>query len=377
MIFVKSRHGSDIFPAPPTSRERRAFRRHLAAGAKIIALYAGAVIGAGFASGQEILQFFALFGRAGIWGAALVGLLFAYLGAVVLGTATGVHSTSYRGIISRLLGPYLGTVVDLLSICVLFGGLAVMLAGSGAVARQQFGLHPVWGVLGLALLTSLVVSRGLEGVVEVNAVIVPVKVAIVSVISLWVLFPGASLPVGAVPDPAAGNWGVAALLYVSYNLIIPVAVLASVGRYTPRAAGMAGAAAGGLLLGGLAALMAAALARYVPQVAAAQVPLLYMANLIHPALARVAAAVIWLAIFTTAVAEAHGLAARMAPPGTRRYCLCGIGAVLCAAPAAALGFPELVGIFYPLFGYAGLLLMVPLAFTPFAGIWRKTKKHVR
>lgn len=255
--------------------------RQLAAAGKVAALYAGGVIGAGFASGQEILQFFALLGPGGLLGTALAAWLFAYLGAVVLGMATGLHSTSYRRVIDRLLGPRLGALLDLVSLLVLFGGLGVMLAGSGAVAQQQFDLPPAVGVLGLAILTSLVIYRGLVGVIEVNVLVVPIKVLTVAAISVYAILAG----------------------------------LVSV--------------------------------------------------------------VIWLAIFTTAVAEAHGFAARLAAPGTASYRLYGIGAVICALPLTCAGFPSLVRFFYPLFGYTGLLLIVPLAFAPLAGIRCKIKKYVR
>ncbi|MGQ9711260.1 MAG: YkvI family membrane protein [Desulfotomaculales bacterium] len=352
--------------------------RHLAAVGKVVALYAGAVIGAGFASGKEIMQFFVLFGPRALPGTLLTTVLFAYLGAVVLGTATGVQSTSYRGVIARLLGSRLGTVKDVVSLVVLFGGLGVMLAGSGAVLQQQFGLPPEAGVLGLAVLTCLVIYRGLAGVIEVNAVIVPVKVVTVAGICLCsLLWSRGAAPAAGDALPGGGCWWVAAILYVSYNLIIPVAVLASVGRSVPRAAGMAGALAGGLILGGTAALMTAALAAYMPGTGMAQVPMLYLAGMIHPALAGITSVIIWLAIFTTAVAEAHGLAARLAAPGTARYRLYGIGAVIAALPATCAGFPELVRLFYPLFGYAGLLLLIPLSLTPLAGIRHRIKKTYR
>ncbi|MFF2755834.1 hypothetical protein ACFVR1_19255 [Psychrobacillus sp. NPDC058041] len=40
----------------------------------------GIIVGAGFASGQEILQFFSSFGYFGITGSILAAILFAFLG---------------------------------------------------------------------------------------------------------------------------------------------------------------------------------------------------------------------------------------------------------------------------------------------------------
>ena len=51
---------------------------------KIAATFIGAVVGAGFASGQELSQFFLGYGPAGRYGVICSGLLFALWGAVVV-----------------------------------------------------------------------------------------------------------------------------------------------------------------------------------------------------------------------------------------------------------------------------------------------------
>ncbi len=43
---------------------------------KIAATYIGTIVGAGFASGQEVLQFFGVFGIKGLWGLLLATALF-------------------------------------------------------------------------------------------------------------------------------------------------------------------------------------------------------------------------------------------------------------------------------------------------------------
>jgi len=46
--------------------------------------YLGAVVGAGFVSGQEVVQFFVQYGRLGWWGAIIAALLFALLGGILM-----------------------------------------------------------------------------------------------------------------------------------------------------------------------------------------------------------------------------------------------------------------------------------------------------
>ncbi|NLY67966.1 MAG: hypothetical protein GX069_10455, partial [Tissierellia bacterium] len=51
---------------------------------KIASVYIGTVIGAGFASGREILEFFGVYGIKGIFGIIVSGLLFSILGSLFL-----------------------------------------------------------------------------------------------------------------------------------------------------------------------------------------------------------------------------------------------------------------------------------------------------
>jgi Uncharacterized membrane protein len=71
---------------------------------KVITVYAGTVIGAGFASGQEIMQFFISFGVYGLWGAGLATVLFVYLGLLVMLLAVRLQAVNYQDLLRYLLG---------------------------------------------------------------------------------------------------------------------------------------------------------------------------------------------------------------------------------------------------------------------------------
>ncbi len=345
-------------------------------------LYIGGVIGAGFASGQEIMQFFAVFGTRGLWGVALATALFVYLGVVVQTTAVRLESTGYREVLEHLLGRSLTAVMDRLSLGMLLVGLGIMLAGSGAIFREQFGLPSVVGVLVLTALILGVLWGGLARVVAVNAVLVPLKLGLVALVAALALasaaepVPGA--PAGAAPvGLLAGNWVWAAVLYVSYNMVVPVAVLSTLGRHLTPAEAVRGALAGGLLLGLAAGVVAAAIIVHYSQVWFYQVPLLYLAGAVHPVVGVMFSVAIWLAVFTTGIANAHGFAGRLALPDSRGYRLAGLGAVLVMIPVALLEFATLVRFFYPLFGLIGLVLVVVLLLRPVAGFSRGRAKMVR
>jgi len=335
---------------------------------KVMTVYAGTVIGAGFASGQEIMQFFISFGVYGLWGIGLAALLFVYLGLLIMLLATKLQAANYQELLRYLLGKRAGRVMDFLSLLMLPGGLVVMLAGSGAVFSEQLGLPRLLGTVLAAVVTCLVVMKGLPGVLTANLILVPVKILVLVVVSLLALLHQGWLPQpfpGVLPvDRVAGHWSWSSVLYVSYNMVVPVAVLSSLGRTVPVGIGMLGGALGGLILGITAGLITLAGLAFYPEVLDYQVPVLFIARSAGFMLQFLLSLLIWMAILTTAIADAHGFASRLAPGGGRGYRLAGMGATLLAIPLAGLDFSRLVRLLYPLFGYAGLILLFALLLAP-------------
>ena len=71
-------------------------------------VYIGAVIGAGYASGQEILQFFAGYGYIGIAGAIITTTLLAWYGAVFMELGHRLKTNSHRDVCRYLCGDKIG-----------------------------------------------------------------------------------------------------------------------------------------------------------------------------------------------------------------------------------------------------------------------------
>lgn len=336
---------------------------------KVAVLYAGAVVGAGFASGQEILQFFIVFGSSGLWGAILAAALFCYLGGLVMFLAVSIGSTNYRDLYRVMLGSAPGRVMDCLSLFMLPGGVVVMLAGGGAVYSEHLGLPQALGTLLTALFTAGVVIMGLKGVISANALLVPLKMAAIVVICLLALVfaqPGEESH-RAISGAAGGtriNWAWSAVLYVSYNMVVPVAVLSSLGRTVSLRAGVAGGMLGGLVLGAAAGLIVIAGLKFYPGITGYEVPLLYIAGSLGSGLKVVLGVLVWVAILTTAIADTHGFASRFAESRSLKYKAAGTALVLLALPLSTLKFSLLVKVLYPLFGYAGLILLAALLFMP-------------
>ena len=342
---------------------------------KIATTFVGTVVGAGFASGQETMRFFAAFGQEGTWGIVVATLGFACFGIAAMDLGRCLGTQSYRRVLDFGLGGALGSLVDLVVALFLFVSVAVMFSGSGAVVQELGGYDPAVGVTAIAVTAVLTVLLRLRGITLANGLIVPVMVAMLVGLALaGITAPAGPAPRGwhaSVPWPgAAAHWLLSALLYVAYNLLLSVAVLVPLGRsaHHPRAI-IWGGVVGALTLGLLTLAIKTSMLAHLPEVAGTQVPILYLAAQRLPRLRPGYALVLWLEMYSTAISSLYGLALR----STERWRVDYPVAVLLAAGAAlwagGLGFAPLVATFYPLFGYLSLVLLLGLGRGAFRS-WR-------
>lgn len=334
---------------------------------KVVMLYVGTVIGAGFASGQEILQFFIKYGQQGLWGVMLATVLFSYYGAAIMYLATKFNTRSYKEVLPYILGPG-AKFIDALSLVMLVCGVGVMFAGSGAILHQYLGIPLSVGIILALMIVLAVLCGGVTRVLSANLLLVPIKLlAIIIVALLAVLNPATGEPLAGTPsnDLVASHWLWASMLFCSYNIVAPMAVLSSLGRMVTPRLGIVAGITGGVLLGLATLLVTLAGLAFYPTVNNYAIPLLYIATVVAPVLKTFIALLIWLAIITTAIADAHGFSSRMAPEGGRKYKLVALSVCVLVLPLAKIDFANLVQKLYPLFGYGGLILMISLGIMPF------------
>lgn len=161
--------------------------------------FAGSFLGAGYVSGQELWQFFGSFGGGGLLGvlAALALLAVFGLALMYIISRTGIAEMDAVLVPWKRLA-WLRKLSSALQLILLFGVIAIMYAGGGALLEQLFSL-PTWlGRTLMAVLVTLVALRGLRGAVGAFSLIVPVIVA------LTLIFGGMALARYGVSLPAFG-----------------------------------------------------------------------------------------------------------------------------------------------------------------------------
>lgn len=335
---------------------------------KVAAAYIGTIVGAGFASGQEVLQFFSFFGTAGILGLLLSAVLFIVFGLIIMELGLRLNADSHREVIQYAGGRWLGAVIDGVITFFLFGALTAMAAGAGAIFSEQFGLSRVLGSLILVVATVVTVLTGISGVISAISYVVPVL--LLSVLSIavatFVTTPIEPAAINRWADPARAPvpfWPLSAVNYVSYNLVLGVAVLAPLGRHVNKTDVLRkGALYGGIGLGVGALAINLTLLANIPAITRYEIPMVYIAAGFSPLIQVVYSIVLLSEIYTTAVGSLYGFAERITDQDKPLFRWLVLGSGVLAFAAGQFGFTTLVRVLYPAVGYAGLLMLGGLAY---------------
>lgn len=340
---------------------------------KIAAAYIGTVVGAGFATGQEILQFFAAFGVSGLWGIILATGLFILFGAVIMELGFWLNAKSHLEIIRYTGGQVYGALMDVIISLCLFVALTAMMAGTGALFSQQLGLAGILGNLIMAVLSVMTVLTGIKGVINAISAVVPfllVAVIAISVFSIINTPPAFSHSDG---NSFIGNWLMAAILYASYNIIMSISVLGPLGASAPdKKTVIRGGVLGGIGLGVASVMIYLAICGNISDVSNLEVPMSYIAGKVSPIVQILYGVVLVAEIYTTSVGALYGLSARIGSivKSPKNGSTIIIGTAILALLASLFGFSNLVKYLYPIQGYCGVALLISIIYIKIKSKWR-------
>lgn len=334
---------------------------------KIGSAFIGIIVGAGFASGQEILQYFTSFGHLGTLAAIVSTALFAYLGMTLTRLGSRMQTVSHKKAIYQISGNrWLGLIVDAIIIFTLFGVGVVMIAGAGSVLNQQFALPSYFGSVLFIVLVILTVMLNVEKVVAIIGSITPFLVLTVIIIGVYSLFTMDTSfnilhPIAQAHETTLPNWYVSAINYVSFNIAVGAAMsLVMGGSEKDEKTAALGGLVGGLSLGFLIILSHLAIFSKIEIVAAYEMPMLKIVDDISPILAIFMSLILFGMIFNTGVSMFYAFIARFFEMNTPSSNLAIIITMLIGFVLSFVGFTELVAFFYKLIGFLGMFLVFVL-----------------
>lgn len=147
---------------------------------KVVFVIIGTLIGAGFASGQEIYIFFFSFGIKGIFGIIISSTL---IGITIYKTLKIIRKNnikSYKNFLDCLIkNEKIKDIINIVVNIFILASFYIMISGFGAYLEQEYNLNSVLGSCIFALICWSLFKTNIKGIIKVNEILIPLLIFIV------------------------------------------------------------------------------------------------------------------------------------------------------------------------------------------------------
>ncbi len=318
----------------------------------VVCGYAAAVIGAGFASGQEILCFFVKYGRCGIIGIFVSCIIFSVFAYAVLSVCVTYKVHGYDEYLKKCFSGAGGHIIKCITLIFAVASICVMAACSGELIFSLVGAARGFGALIFVILCGLIFFLGDRRVMKINSSLGAVIVTGMIFCCLFLLrfrehqvfFSGASSAVSGAS-------------YAGYNLLTAAAVLCgNCGRLKNDKEAAIAAAASGFVMLILISLVWMLLGTYYGKINLGEIPMLTLMLRYGKTLGAVYGILLFLAALTTGISNGFGVINLAGDILGKRITVLLI--LLTALCMSGNGFSNLVNTVYRICGYAGMAVVV-------------------
>lgn len=337
------------------------------------------VIGSGFATGQEVLQFFSSYGYHS-YGVVLLNLAgFIGIGYLLMSSGFEHKTKPDFNHFKFFCGSKLGTFYTWLITAILLLLIPILVAGGGATLKEYYGINTY---IGSALMAALVLAAyliGFERMIKIISSLGPLIIVfslIVGILSLfadmgnWEKIP--AYETALAPYHAAPNWLMSGLLYLGLNFFPGSTYFTRLGYGVSSKKELKYSA----ILGGTALLLSITVVSTAIMLngnatAGLEIPVLYLARKISHLFGGVFSVILVLGIFSSCSAMMWTVCSRFSFPQKSWNTLCAAAVAVFAYFVSLLSFGKLVSAIYPVIGYIGLIF---IACVLYKGIFHRVKK---
>ena len=322
-------------------------------------------IGSGYATGQENLQYFAAYGFHAVFSSIVFFAFNVYLSFNFLEAGRKGQFDKGSQVFNYFCGKYIGSFFDWFTILFIFLLFAMMLSGAGATLQQHFGIPPVPGAIGIAVLSCLTTFLGLRRLVDIIGLVGPVIIVFCILGAIIGLAYGDHSPAEGNARLAelnimsvGTNWFTAVMSYLGFGVLMFAPFFAMIGKTeSSLKTAKAGTAIGILMLSITTLLVAMALLANIGKVSGSQIPMLHIVTDVAPWLGTFFSIIIFLGIYSTACPLLWTVSSRLGREGTARYnIITTVLAVIACLIALALPFANLVNFVLGINGKVGAVM---------------------
>jgi uncharacterized membrane protein YkvI len=333
------------------------------------------VIGAGFASGQEVMQFFTHLGLRGSIGAGVIAMvLFGWFSAVILEDGRKLQLKDSNQIFEYYCGKWIGIFFEWFVPILLFMVVSIMISGAGATVSEYYGINPNYGRIGMAVFTLATVLLGLKKLVNIIGYIGPVIIFFTMAMGIISILqnPAGILKADEVlktikVSGASSNWILSGILYGAFSLVGLMPFVAGMGKQAKNKKDtLLGGLFGGVTFVAGALILSTGLLANIGEVYNKQIPSLTIASKIFPIMGTLFSVMLLAGIYTTAVPMLWTAINRITiDEKSKKYKITAIVMIIISYFGGQLKFGKMVGIVYPATGYMGMILIAGMIYTKY------------
>ena len=330
---------------------------------KIVFVIIGALIGAGFASGQEIYIFFFSHGIQGLLGIIISSVL---MGVIIYNTLNILNKydiNNYKEFLDVLIEKN-STIKNIINIVInifILITFFIMIAGFGAYFKQEFGINSIIGSIILAMLNFIIFNKSIRGVVKANGILIPILILFLVIIGLLCAKGINILELQKYVMKTYGlKWILDAILYCSYNSILLIPVIITLKNYIKnKKQTISVSAITTVIVITLSIMIYIILLKVDVDITKLEMPAVYVVSNMFKILRIIYGFIILASIFTTSISLGMSFLQNTCN-NKKSYQQIAVIMCITSVLVSKIGFSNLVNMLYPLFGYLGIIQIIKL-----------------
>ena len=317
---------------------------------KISFVIIGSFVGAGFASGQEILLFFNSYGVKGFFNIFLSFFIISLLIYKTLELIRINKISNYNQFLENLIGnnnKYINSFFSASINIFLLISFFIMLCGFSTCLTQEFNINIIISSIISSALCYFILLNNVNGIIKVNEFLIPFLIGFIIFIGFKQI-DSFNINIVSCNTPSAILSG---FIYASYNSIILVPMLVTLGKFiNNKKTSFFISLLCGICLSILSAIIFLLLTGVDVNI---QIPIIYAASNLGYFFKFFCIFIILIAILTSAISSGYSFLINVTK-SKKMYLF--IAFIICFFPIliSQFSFSKLVEVLYPIFGYLGL-----------------------
>ena len=329
---------------------------------KVSFVIIGTIIGAGFASGQEIYTFFNIYGLKGLLGifisCLIIGIVIYKTLKISMQSKEEEYEFFLRSIIpekwrnNKILIFTINNIINIFLVISFF----IMVSGFASYFFQEFQAYKIYGGIIIAVLSLITFFKDINGIVKINTYLIPILILLVILLGAKQINCG-KLCFNNIQYENA-KWILSSILYASYNSITLIPILVSMKKMIKNKKQIKQIfAIVTVVMIVLSAIIYLLIQVFINDLKGIEIPIVYIAGLLGNVYKYLYGFVILVAIFTSAISAGYSFLVNCTK-SKKQYTYYAITICLASILVSNLSFSGLINLLYPIFGYLGIIQII-------------------